>query len=101
MENLEHKSYSEISSIIDADDELGKKYIISNIISYHERKKEIEELEKELDSKILAQDSLINSIEYICKHLKLNVPLSISHKNNMYIIDNDYRVSIIKSDYSI
>lgn len=44
MENLEHKSYSEISSIIDGDDELGKKYIISNIISYQERRKEIEVL---------------------------------------------------------
>ena len=94
-------SFSSVVSEINGDIQLGKSLIIDCINEYEGKRIIIKKLDDKLNREILNRDSITNSVMYICKHLKIETPCSISYKGDMYIIGNDYKLSIVKSDFNL
>lgn len=93
-----HQSYSDVVNTLDLDKEKGKAYLVKCVRNYDLRKKEIDDLQNLLDRKLLERESIVDAINYTCKHLKIQVPFSILHNNDLYVIGKNYQTNIVKSD---
>lgn len=93
-----HQSYSEIVNVIQDDYNKGLLHLVECVKDFQNVKKERSEFEKKLEILYVEGESIKNTASHICSFLKITVPVSIASSDNIYIIDENYKLSVIKSD---